>query len=189
VRLLSHCPSRGPLPSSSFPPPSPAVTHRALAHLAPPPPPLAGLSGSDLIEFLADTDAELTEAMEIVLTGPTNKTPGAGEKGAGPNKALGWHTKRCKRTATYIVDGIVKIHEVRMMHDGGGLQPHPPALPSGIRIATPPARSSPPVSRQLTTPLHPPPILRFLKGPDPMARRIPRATLSRRTRASRTCSS
>jgi peroxiredoxin len=71
-----------------------------------------GLAGSDLIEFLADTDAELTQAMGIVLTGPDNKTPGAGGKGAGPNKALGWHTMRCKRTATYLVDGVVKVHEV-----------------------------------------------------------------------------
>eukprot|EP00967_Tisochrysis_lutea_P150081 scaffold289673_cov33-Tisochrysis_lutea.AAC.2 len=71
-----------------------------------------GLAGSDLIEFLADTDAELTQAMGIVLTGPTNKTAGAGEKGAGPNKALGWHTMRCKRTATYLVDGVVKVFQV-----------------------------------------------------------------------------
>ena len=51
-----------------------------------------GLAGSDMIEFLADTDASLTDALGLVLTGD-GKPYGAKE---GPNNALGFHTKRCK---------------------------------------------------------------------------------------------
>ena len=43
-----------------------------------------GLAGSDMIEFLADTHAELTEALDLTLTGD-GKAYGQGE---GPNKAL-----------------------------------------------------------------------------------------------------
>ena len=67
-----------------------------------------GLAGSELIEFVADTDADLTEALGIVLTGdgkPYGKT-------AGPNNALGFHTKRCKRTAMFLDDGVVKVMQV-----------------------------------------------------------------------------
>merc|ERR1719460_1536661 len=64
-----------------------------------------GMAGSDLIEFLADTDADLTKALGLVLTGP-GKPYG---KHAGPNNALGFHTKRCKRSAMYVVDGVVKV--------------------------------------------------------------------------------
>eukprot|EP00908_Phaeocystis_cordata_P025124 Transcript_7579.p4 GENE.Transcript_7579~~Transcript_7579.p4 ORF type:complete len:120 (-),score=56.12 Transcript_7579:563-922(-) len=79
-----------------------------------------GLAGSDLIEFAADTNATLTDALGIQLTGTpaTNPnlegTPYAGASGApplepgGPNNVLGYHTKRCKRTAIYVVDGVVK---------------------------------------------------------------------------------
>ena len=88
-----------------------------------------GLAGSDLIEFLADTDAELTQAMGILLTGASNKTPGAGEKGAGPNKALGWHTMRCKRTATYLVDGVVKVFQVAEAGPNGEADPAGDAFP------------------------------------------------------------
>ena len=54
-----------------------------------------GLGGSDMIEFLADTDADLTMALGLELTG--NGKPYG--KGDGPNKALGFHTRRCKRSA------------------------------------------------------------------------------------------
>ena len=67
-----------------------------------------GLAGSDLIEFVADTDADLTEALGLVLTGdgkPYGKT-------AGPNNALGFHTKRCKRSAMFVVDGVIKVMQV-----------------------------------------------------------------------------
>ena len=67
-----------------------------------------GLAGSDMIEFLADTHAELTEALDLTLTGD-GKAYGQGE---GPNKALGFHTKRCKRSAMYVVDGVIKVMQV-----------------------------------------------------------------------------
>lgn len=67
-----------------------------------------GLAGSDLIEFVADTDANLTESLGLLLTGP-GKPYG---KGVGPNGALGYHTKRCKRSAMYVVNGVVKILQV-----------------------------------------------------------------------------
>jgi peroxiredoxin len=67
-----------------------------------------GLAGSEMITFLADSDAELTEALGIVLTGE-GKPYGAHD---GPNHALGFHTKRCKRTAMYVVDGIIKAMEI-----------------------------------------------------------------------------
>jgi len=79
-----------------------------------------GLAGSDLIEFAADASASLTEALDLMLTGTpeTNSnltgTPYASGTGApplacgGPNNVLGAHTKRCKRSAIYVVDGVVK---------------------------------------------------------------------------------
>lgn len=67
-----------------------------------------GLAGSDLIEFVADTDADLTVALGLVLTGD-GKPYGARE---GPNNALGFHTKRCKRSAMYVVDGVVKVMQI-----------------------------------------------------------------------------
>ena len=67
-----------------------------------------GLAGSDMIEFLADTHGELTEALGLTLTGPGK----AYAQGEGPNKALGFHTKRCKRSAMYVVDGVVKAVEI-----------------------------------------------------------------------------
>ena len=72
-----------------------------------------GLAGSDMIEFLADTDASLTEALGLVLTGE-GKPYGAKE---GPNNALGFHTKRCKRSAMYVVDGVVKVMQVSEAED------------------------------------------------------------------------
>ena len=67
-----------------------------------------GLAGSELIEFIADTDADLTEALGLVLTGE-GKPYG---KSAGPNNALGFHTKRCKRCAMFVDDGTVKVMQV-----------------------------------------------------------------------------
>ena len=67
-----------------------------------------GLAGSELIEFVADTDADLTEALGLVLTGE-GKPYG---KLAGPNNALGFHTKRCKRAAMFIDDGVVKVLQI-----------------------------------------------------------------------------
>lgn len=67
-----------------------------------------GLAGSDAIEFLADTHGDLTEALGLVLTGEGK----AYAQGEGPNKALGYHTKRCKRSAMYVVDGVIKVMQV-----------------------------------------------------------------------------
>ena len=67
-----------------------------------------GLDGSDMIEFLADTHGELTEALGLTLTGPGK----AYAQGEGPNKALGFHTKRCKRSAIYVVDGEIKVMQI-----------------------------------------------------------------------------
>ena len=83
-----------------------------------------GLAGSELIEFVADTSATLTTALDLLLTGTpeTNAnltgTPYADGAGApplacgGPNNVLGCHTKRCKRSAMYIVDGVVKVMQI-----------------------------------------------------------------------------
>lgn len=66
-----------------------------------------GLAGSDMIEFVADTQAALTEALGIVLTTP----------GMGPCGVLGAHTKRCKRIAMYVVDGVIKVVQVAEAED------------------------------------------------------------------------
>ncbi len=60
-----------------------------------------GLAGSDLIEFVADTQCALTIALDIVLT-----------THAGPAGKLGAHTMRCKRTAMYVVDGVIKVIQI-----------------------------------------------------------------------------
>jgi 2-Cys peroxiredoxin 5 len=67
-----------------------------------------GLEGSDMIEFLADTHGDLTEALGLVLTGDGKAYP----KGDGPNKALGFHTKRCKRSAMYVDNGVIKVMQI-----------------------------------------------------------------------------
>ena len=67
-----------------------------------------GLEGSEMIEFLADTHADLTEALGLVLTGEGKAYP----KGQGPNKCLGFHTKRCKRSAMYVDNGVIKAMEI-----------------------------------------------------------------------------
>jgi len=69
-----------------------------------------GLAGSEMIEFLADTSAELTQALGLVLTGANN--PNVPGKGVGPNKVLGYHTMRSKRSAMYVVDGVVKVMQI-----------------------------------------------------------------------------
>lgn len=63
-----------------------------------------GLMGSEMIEFLADKDADLTNALGLRLTG-TDKPYGQFE---GPNNALGMHSNRCKRTSIFVQDGVVK---------------------------------------------------------------------------------
>ena len=72
-----------------------------------------GLAGSELIEFVADTDADLTEALGLVLTGD-GKPYG---KCDGPNNALGYHTKRCKRSAMYVDNGVVKVMQIAEAED------------------------------------------------------------------------
>ena len=72
-----------------------------------------GLAGSEMIEFVADTDADLTDALGLVLTGD-GKPYG---KSAGPNNALGFHTKRCKRSAMYVDNGVVKVMQIAEAED------------------------------------------------------------------------
>ena len=60
-----------------------------------------GLGGSDMIEFAADTSAELTVALDLVLT-----------THPGPAGKLGAHTMRCKRSSILVVDGVIKIIQV-----------------------------------------------------------------------------
>jgi len=67
-----------------------------------------GLEGSDLIEFLADTHGDLTDALGLTLTGDGK----AYAKGEGPNKSLGFHTKRCKRSAMYVSEGVIKVMQI-----------------------------------------------------------------------------
>mmetsp|Transcript_19626 Transcript_19626/g.63748 ORF Transcript_19626/g.63748 Transcript_19626/m.63748 type:complete len:97 (+) Transcript_19626:242-532(+) len=52
-------------------------------------------SGSK-ITFLADTQSKLTEELGMTITHP------------GPGSVLGAQTKRCKRFAMYVVDGVIK---------------------------------------------------------------------------------
>ena len=54
-----------------------------------------GLAASELIEFVADTQAELTDALDLAISHP------------GPHYKLGAHTKRCKRAAMVVVDGVI----------------------------------------------------------------------------------
>jgi len=65
-----------------------------------------GLAASDLIEFAADTQAALTEALDLVLTG-----------NPGPAGVLGAHTKRCKRSCILVVDGVIKLLEIAEAED------------------------------------------------------------------------
>lgn len=68
-----------------------------------------GLAGSELIDFVADTNAELTAALGIQMTGTENPFVKGLE---GPNMALGIHTKRCKRSAMYIEGGAIKVLQI-----------------------------------------------------------------------------
>ena len=67
-----------------------------------------GLAASDLIEFVADTDSDLTDALGLQLTGD-GKPYG---KSSGPNNALGYNSRRCKRTCMYVDHGVVKVMQV-----------------------------------------------------------------------------
>ena len=70
---------------------------------------LALLRTPHLLDRLAGcsrrSHADLTEALGLELTGEGKAYP----KGDGPNKALGFHTKRCKRSAMFVVDGVIKV--------------------------------------------------------------------------------
>ena len=67
-----------------------------------------GLAGSELIEFVADTDSDLTDALGLQLTGD-GKPYG---KSSGPNNALGYNSRRCKRSAMYVDHGVVKVMQI-----------------------------------------------------------------------------
>ncbi|KOO25302.1 bacteria-like protein [Chrysochromulina tobinii] len=89
-----------------------------------------GLAGSDLIEFVADVQAALTEALGIMLTGE-GKPYGPGE---GPNFALGFHTKRCKRSAIYVVDGVIKVMSISEGGPNGEFDPAGDSFPQSSCI-------------------------------------------------------
>jgi len=82
-----------------------------------------GLAGSDLIEFVADNHACLTDALGIVLTGEGKPYPDHLVGGGGPNYALGVHTKRCKRSAIYVVDGVIKVMQISECGPNGEFDP------------------------------------------------------------------
>mmetsp|Transcript_37230 Transcript_37230/g.63949 ORF Transcript_37230/g.63949 Transcript_37230/m.63949 type:complete len:110 (-) Transcript_37230:268-597(-) len=65
-----------------------------------------GLAGSELIEFVADTQAELTQKLDLVLT-----------VHPGPAGKLGAHTMRCKRSSMYVVDGVIKVIQIAEAED------------------------------------------------------------------------
>ena len=69
-----------------------------------------GLLQSEYIEFIADKDADVTNACGLKLTGKDatfhDGTPIA--QFDGPNNALGMNSNRCKRTAIYVDGGVVK---------------------------------------------------------------------------------
>jgi len=74
-----------------------------------------GLAGSEMIDFVADSHAQLTEALGLVMTGTENPHPFSKAPGPvydGPNKALGFHTKRSKRCAMFVVDGVIKVMQI-----------------------------------------------------------------------------
>jgi len=64
-----------------------------------------GVAGSEKIEFVADTQGDLTKALNLTLTAPDVKT-------AGPGRVLGAHTNRCKRSAMLVEDGIIKVLKI-----------------------------------------------------------------------------
>jgi len=74
-----------------------------------------GLAGSDLIEFVADTQAELTQALDLVISHP------------GPHHVLGAHTKRCKRSAIFVVNGVIKACSIAEAPDDPAGDAHPEA--------------------------------------------------------------
>jgi len=78
-----------------------------------------GLAGSEMVEFLADKDGALTNALGLRLTGE-DKPYGQFE---GPNNALGVHSNRCKRAAMYLQDGVVKVMAVAERGPSGEADP------------------------------------------------------------------
>lgn len=91
-----------------------------------------GLGGSDLIEFIADTDGDLTDALGLTLTG-AGKPYG---KAQGPNNALGYHTKRCKRSAILVDNGVVKIVSVAEAEDdpAGDARPEASCIENVLKL-------------------------------------------------------
>jgi len=93
-----------------------------------------GLAASDVISFVADTQASLTTELNLFLTGPekasiypSNVTGGAelnsGASGGGPNFALGMHTRRCKRGAFLVEDGVIKVQQIAEAGPKGEFDP------------------------------------------------------------------
>jgi len=84
-----------------------------------------GLAGSDLTIFVADVQAQLTDALGLQLTGPEKAAlyPDFLTGGDGPNFKLGMHMKRCKRSAFLIEDGIIKVMQIAEMGPAGQFDP------------------------------------------------------------------
>jgi len=93
-----------------------------------------GLAASEFMSFLADTQGNLTDALGIHLTGADktglyadNNTGGvelgSGTEGGTPNFVLGMHTKRCKRAAFLVEDGVIKVQQISECGPAGQFDP------------------------------------------------------------------
>jgi len=84
-----------------------------------------GLAGSDMIIFVADVQAQLTNALGLRLTGDDKASfyPDVFEGGDGPNFKLGMHTNRCKRSAMLVKDGTIKVMTIAEMGPKGEFDP------------------------------------------------------------------
>lgn len=73
-----------------------------------------GVAESPTIRMLSDNHSHLTQALGIQMTGADNPFPFAKVPHPydGPNKALGFHTKRCKRGAFFVDHGMIKVIEI-----------------------------------------------------------------------------
>ena len=97
---------------------------------------------SDPIPLVAESQANLTDALGIRLVGPEKgslfpdnlsggATMGSGDSGGGPNFALGMHTARCKRAAFLVEGGVIKVQVISEGGPAGEFDPagddHPQA--------------------------------------------------------------
>jgi len=95
-----------------------------------------GLAGSDLIIFVADVQAQLCEALGILLTGEDKAPiyPDFLTGGGGPNFALGMHMKRCKRSSMLVEGGVIKLMQIAEMGPNGEFDPAGDDFPEAVCI-------------------------------------------------------